>query len=685
MLAPAAILDAAMTIAAVLQRLEPYGPDSYVVVRQRTGAGLRWHTFQVADVRQVASLAARRGLPTATVQLRDIVQLPDGAAERTFQVSLATRAELADAAGILLDGDAVLGVLEPIRSASAVTRGDSLQATASPTFPATQSASVGRDDEHAWLDGASSRSSFTAFPRLEAPETIRIGVPFDLVVGLSEASVTGTVGEPIIVDHAPEDRFDLVVQVIAHEFVAPEGIRRVLHVRRDRPEAAVAAIKLVAHNIPDEVHVAVVEVEFSHAGIVCGRAWRELRITRRRRASPRTWPVAGGGASLQAPPSTKSPDLTVTITIGELSDELVWLFTTPHPIALPDGKVATRLGPHNAQSFAIKVLREIPAKDGTKLINNTLLGTAREVARAMPVEFWDVLGAVWARVASQERVPTVLVVSSEPYVPWELASVEEDWIDPQLVDPTRPPLLGAQLRVGRWIPPRPRSPRGPQRPLLPPSAHIGISGFAVVVGDYLAETGQRPLPKAIEEGRALVLRYDGLKLAATIDDVDHLLEDRLEREGALATVEAVHFACHGEVDLRNPAYNGIVLSDGQVRLDPTVITGSQLGRRGRPFVFVNACQLGTAGEVLGDYGGLAGAFLNEGCRAFLAPLWSIDDQIAHDMALQLYRRAVEDGVPVSEVLRELRGKIDLTGDTPPASWLAYVFYGHPDLTLTRGA
>jgi hypothetical protein len=684
MLAPAAILDAAMTIDAVLQRLEPYMADSYVVVRQRIGVGLRWHTFQVADVRQVASLAARRGLPATTTKLDEIVQLRDRAAERTFQIALATRAELAGAAGILLNGDAVLGVLEPTRSASAVTRGDSPRATQSPPYPATEPVGAGQDDERSWLDGASPRSSFRAFPRLDAPETIRIGVPFDLVVGLSEATVTGTAGEPIIVDDAPEDGFDLVVQVIAHEFAAPEGIRRVLHLRRDRPEAAVATITLVAHNIPDEVHVAVVEVEFSHAGIVCGRAWREIRITKRRPTSPRIWPVASGGASLEAPPSTKSPDLTVTITIGELSDELVWLFTTPHPIALPDGKVATRLGPHNAQSFAIKVLREIPAKDGTKLINNTLLGTAREVARAMPVEFWDVLGAVWARVVSEQRVATVLLVSSEPYVPWELASVEEDWVDAQLLDPARPPLLGAQLRVGRWIPPRPRSPRGPQRPLLPPSAQIGISGFAVVVGDYLAETGQRPLPKAIEEGRALVLRYDGLRLAATIDDIDRLLEDHLERDGVPATVQAVHFACHGEVDLLNPAYNGIILSDGHVRLDPTVVTGSQLGRRGRPFVFVNACQLGTAGEVLGDYGGLAGAFLNEGCRAFLAPLWSIDDQIAHDVALQLYRRAVDEGAPVSEVLRELRAQVDLTGDAPPASWLAYVFYGHPDLTLIRG-
>jgi hypothetical protein len=137
MLAAAAILDAAMTIEAVLQRLEPYAPDTYVVVRQRTGVELQWHTFQVADVRHIASSAARRGLPATTTSLQDLVQLRDRVADRTFQVAVATRAELAAAAGVLLNGDMVLGVLEPARPASSATRGESPPTTMSPTFPAT--------------------------------------------------------------------------------------------------------------------------------------------------------------------------------------------------------------------------------------------------------------------------------------------------------------------------------------------------------------------------------------------------------------------------------------------------------------------------------------------------------------------------------------------------------------------
>jgi len=71
-----------------------------------------------------------------------------------------------------------------------------------------------------------------------------------------------------------------------------------------------------------------------------------------------------------------------------------------------------------------------------------------------------------------------------------------------------------------------------------------------------------------------------------------------------------------------------------------------------------------------------------GCRAFLAPLWSVDDQTAHDVALQFYERVLDDGVPVSEALREIRARFDVRADAPPASWLAYAFYGHPDLVLT---
>ena len=69
-----------------------------------------------------------------------------------------------------------------------------------------------------------------------------------------------------------------------------------------------------------------------------------------------------------------------------------------------------------------------------------------------------------------------------------------------------------------------------------------------MIGDYLAERGQRPLPKAKEEGQALAAKYPNVWRAATATDLDELLDDRLTEQGDHVSVQVIHIACHGEVD-----------------------------------------------------------------------------------------------------------------------------------------
>jgi CHAT domain-containing protein len=221
---------------------------------------------------------------------------------------------------------------------------------------------------------------------------------------------------------------------------------------------------------------------------------------------------------------------------------------------------------------------------------------------------------------------------------------------------------------------------------MPPPVHGTVRDVAVVVGDYLAERGLRPLPKAQDEGRRLVKDYAALELTATESQVLELLRDRLERDGAPAAVDAIHFACHGQIDVNNPLYNGIVLDDGITRLDQRIIAGALIGERRQPFVFLNACQVGTADTLLGDYGGMAAAFLRTGFRGFVAPLWNVDDQIAHDVALDFYEQVLGAGCPVAEGIRRVRSRFSLGTEAsrpPAASFMAYVFYGHPELVLER--
>jgi CHAT domain-containing protein len=250
------------------------------------------------------------------------------------------------------------------------------------------------------------------------------------------------------------------------------------------------------------------------------------------------------------------------------------------------------------------------------------------------------------------------------------------------MDPAYPPLLCAQVRVGRWLPPRPRA-RGQERPAQPPAVKVDVGHMAVVTGDYLAMNGTRPLPEAQAEGDALTGRYDAVRLTATWEDLDRLLRNCVEKEGRQVDIELMHFACHGQVDLSNPANNGIVLNSGHAKLDPTTALGCEIGEATQPFVFMNACEVGMADETLGSYGGLAGSFLNEGFRGFVAPLWAVNDKLAHQLALKFYEQTLAGGEPVSEAMRALRVEYDPGAQMPSATPLAYVYYGHPDLVLER--
>jgi hypothetical protein len=687
MLMSAMTIGAGTDIEGVLRRLEPHQDDDYVIIYRQTGFETYWYWFSVDTLRSRLR-SARERPDAASLTLSDVLVLREPDAEPTLQISESSPDELESSAGILLDGDVALGVLVP----ASVARGDSGGAASFEPGSGPFEQLEPEQPEEPAANGAA--ATFTAFPSLDAPASVAPGEAFDLVIGLSDRATDDTGSDDALtVTLRPADReeFDLVVQVIARGFTAPEGVRRFLHVHRDAFGQARETVRLVADDTTEDVVSARLIVEYSYEGNLCGRAWREVRVAKPHVSMPDV-AVLQGASGITTPPPDEAPDLTVSVTGGERDGELIWTFM-PGPrvdrpddrIPLPEGQVTSSLGNREvARDFAERIMKEIPEQDGDEMVVLTLLGAGREVSSAMPAELWSMLETVWARARQDGRTPTLLLVSSDPYVPWELASVESEFITDQgLLDAKRPPFLAAQLCMGRWIHRREGS--RARWPLLPPSSQVDVAQMVVVVGDYLALNGQRPLPKALEEGRKLQALHRAVRLTATAGDVVRLLENRVELDGEPLAIDAIHFACHGEVDLRNPMYNGIVLSERQQRLDDFVIRGSRIGDATQPFIFVNACQLGTATYTLGDYGGLASAFLRVGFRAFVAPLWSVDDQIAQDAALDFYRRAFDERAPVAEALREVRAAfaIDPGGAAPPSSYLAYVFYGHPNLRLHK--
>jgi hypothetical protein len=121
------------------------------------------------------------------------------------------------------------------------------------------------------------------------------------------------------------------------------------------------------------------------------------------------------------------------------------------------------------------------------------------------------------------------------------------------------------------------------------------------------------------------------------------------------------------------------LIDGEV-IDPLVVKGGSLVRA--PLVFLNACQVGTGQQTLGDYAGLAESFLFAGAAAVVAPLWSIDDSVASSMAERFYSRAFT-GEALAEIVRAERAGFGAGAGQSSSTLMAFQFFGHPEMRLER--
>ena len=64
--------------------------------------------------------------------------------------------------------------------------------------------------------------------------------------------------------------------------------------------------------------------------------------------------------------------------------------------------------------------------------------------------------------------------------------------------------------------------------------------------------------------------------------------------------------------------------------------------KSRPMVFLNACEVGRPTVALAGIGGFAAAFLELGAAAVIAPLWSVKDTIAYEVAKKFYREGPSD-------------------------------------------
>ncbi|WP_404961465.1 CHAT domain-containing protein [Streptomyces sp. 147326] len=491
-----------------------------------------------------------------------------------------------------------------------------------------------------------------AYARLDAPRRVAPAEVFELRVGLAPTP------SPEVFQPAPltvsRGVFLLGVEILApgFEVMGSEPLSFAMTAGPDDPYP----YQLRRMRAMDDGAYAgerVITAVFSVGGRVIGVAHRTVRVGEGPEdVPPAQVPEEPAGVTWALPdddPGTR-PDLEIVVAPANDAGgtQLCWLYRSPHPEVRPPGKPpVTRLG--GEAEWARNVMRGVQDHKEAVDLGTHLHGIGLEVREAMPDEVWAALRAA-ARVTNP---PTVLIATWDPYVPWELAVVPRPW------GAGIPGYLGAQAVVGRWT-------YGDQQRTAAPPARLTARAMAVVSGDYHSNE----LRHATAEAEHLVAEYRA-------EAVDALVEPVLGSLRAGAGHDILHFAVHGKFDAAD-SEDGINMTDGRY-LSRYSVRGVETSPV--RLVFLNACQLGQGRSVLGSNAGMVPAFLSLGVGAVVAPLWNVDDEVAREFAEGFYRAALKGGAAPAEYVRQQRAATGGAAGAGLSTPLAYLFFGHPRLTI----
>lgn len=344
--------------------------------------------------------------------------------------------------------------------------------------------------------------------------------------------------------------------------------------------------------------------------------------------------------------AARAPDLLVEIRESPDGDERHFDLTvsSPHLEALRDGVKVKWSLKRSTKDIVEGFMEGFTSSNGAGR-KSALIGAGKDLFDLTPEVFKE---AFW-ELAEGGMLKTIFVVTSEPFIPWELM-VPNDGLK------ERAP-LGVEFAIGRWV----------HEGHVSPPQMLLIKDSYVIAPRYRAD---KKLKFSAAEAQFVLGVFGGEQiLPARIESIDSKLAER----GATL----LHLICHGS---EQPS--GQVLD-----LDPDeTLRDWQLGGlKGlvkavadqRPFVFVNACNIGRASPALVGTGGFAARFTRLGARCVIAPIWSVKDVVAEQVARKFYERIqAEPWTPFAEILRDIR-RLAYEGDDPEDSYAAYCFYGDP--------
>jgi CHAT domain-containing protein len=139
----------------------------------------------------------------------------------------------------------------------------------------------------------------------------------------------------------------------------------------------------------------------------------------------------------------------------------------------------------------------------------------------------------------------------------------------------------------------------------------------------------------------------------------------------------LHLACHGVQKPEAPTKSALILDDGHLTLEEII----RLNLPNAQFAFLSACQTTTGDEKLSEEAvHIAGGMLLAGYRGVVATMWSIQDDLAPEVADQFYAHMMKDGQEpdarkAAEALHYSIEKLRRNKSIPLTVWIPFVHLG----------
>ena len=369
-------------------------------------------------------------------------------------------------------------------------------------------------------------------------------------------------------------------------------------------------------------------------------------------------------------PDVRPPDLEMQVHTAAEHGKTRLSFILHSPtgaVAFSHRKIAGPILQSSPEDYQAHLLRTIEGfgqrldVDGSPLLRDEIDRKMAGLGR----DLWRELFPPEIRSAYREirrSVRSWMIVSDEPYIPWELVKPYDDSRRDDLIDDD---FLALKFELTRW-----------QAGEWTPARQIAVRRLAVFRTDS-------DLPQAQQE---LSLLTQLVKSLPGVESEAPRVTSAADLLSLLETTEAeiLHFIGHGTRADGHPDNAGIPFKDRSVLRpgDLDVPLASHISQR-RPLVFLNACWAGQQGWSLTGLGGWTTRWVSVcGAGAFVAPLWPARDQTALAFARTFYG-ALASGAPLGTAALEARRQVRHERSGDPSA-LLYTVYGHPGARVCFG-